>query len=766
MKKIAKRIVSILLICILSVTSVPIVTATTNSDWTLSGRCSYDSATDVYTLIPDRTYTSGVMQYNDSISSDFSLSLDYYTGNRAGGEDSRYGGDGFAVFYYCEELKKGDYWRPTSGYSVEIDTYCDDGFEKGQIHENHVAINSSTANHIAVAPIVEAEDDDWHNLNIIVRSGICTVYIDGTERISHETPTNNYDTLGIYCVTGAARNLHAVKNIEITTGADVSGEHFPDGYDFKEDSFYFGNYSDTALSKKYFTSLFDSANVEEIFRSNRNAGGLCCGFAYTTAAIYNNVPSANSIYKNRLPGNNIDENEKCENLRQILKRSFFHVDDKTISIDDYIKYNFVYQYSEDVMQQRMNTGFSSEIIQGYEFLYNENGIFNLYDLVKTVTSNNIGVIIWLDGLDVDGSVNPGCHTVLCVGVDENGIFIDDSNLREDHGFTDELGYLRINNDGTWVYEPYNGAYNSGNTGISYAMDYSKPYAILRTGNKVIADDHWINDETPGGSYIVGCEKLDAGKGLLYCNATNYQLNDIQTTEILDIGSGENSIEKTGKLYWVDENATIIITDIENEGMGAEFHRSSGDTIIDAVIPDGSSVTFGEEDTISIDAVVEEEYEIAYSYCSVDENYDSSVVQITLTGTANGDEVVASETEDGIQVTGLNDITVTYETPDGTAETKADVKDGSTVNITVNDDENTVETDWQDKEETETDEECKHSDANHDGICDACSEDFTKGCSCNCHGNAFMQFLHKIVSFLRKLFGMTQYQYCNCGKAHW
>lgn len=60
----------------------------------------------------------------------------------------------------------------------------------------------------------------------------------------------------------------------------------------------------------------------------------------------------------------------------------------------------------------------------------------------------------------------------------------------------------------------------------------------------------------------------------------------------------------------------------------------------------------------------------------------------------------------------------------------------------------------------------HSDANHDGICDACSEDFTKGCSCNCHGNAFMQFLHKIITFLRRLFGMTQYQYCGCGKAHW
>lgn len=46
------------------------------------------------------------------------------------------------------------------------------------------------------------------------------------------------------------------------------------------------------------------------------------------------------------------------------------------------------------------------------------------------------------------------------------------------------------------------------------------------------------------------------------------------------------------------------------------------------------------------------------------------------------------------------------------------------------------------------------------------ENTEKNCSCNCHSNAFMQFLHKIVSFLRKLFGMTQYQYCDCGKAHW
>ena len=60
----------------------------------------------------------------------------------------------------------------------------------------------------------------------------------------------------------------------------------------------------------------------------------------------------------------------------------------------------------------------------------------------------------------------------------------------------------------------------------------------------------------------------------------------------------------------------------------------------------------------------------------------------------------------------------------------------------------------------------HIDENHDGICDTCAEDFTKSCSCNCHGNSFMQFIHKIISFLYKIFGMNQYRYCDCGKAHW
>ena len=41
------------------------------------------------------------------------------------------------------------------------------------------------------------------------------------------------------------------------------------------------------------------------------------------------------------------------------------------------------------------------------------------------------------------------------------------------------------------------------------------------------------------------------------------------------------------------------------------------------------------------------------------------------------------------------------------------------------------------------------------------------CGCNCHSsNAFLKFFFDIITFLRQIFGMEQYRYCDCGAAHW
>lgn len=44
---------------------------------------------------------------------------------------------------------------------------------------------------------------------------------------------------------------------------------------------------------------------------------------------------------------------------------------------------------------------------------------------------------------------------------------------------------------------------------------------------------------------------------------------------------------------------------------------------------------------------------------------------------------------------------------------------------------------------------------------------TGHCSCSCHSeNAFLKFFFDLITFLRKLFGMDEYRYCECGAAHW
>ena len=62
----------------------------------------------------------------------------------------------------------------------------------------------------------------------------------------------------------------------------------------------------------------------------------------------------------------------------------------------------------------------------------------------------------------------------------------------------------------------------------------------------------------------------------------------------------------------------------------------------------------------------------------------------------------------------------------------------------------------------------HTDANGDQRCDRCNADLSPEatCTCNCHKGGILGFFFKIKVFFWKLFGLTQYRYCDCGKAHW
>lgn len=154
------------------------------------------------------------------------------------------------------------------------------------------------------------------------------------------------------------------------------------------------------------------------------------------------------------------------------------------------------------------------------------------------------------------------------------------------------------------------------------------------------------------------------------------------------------------------------------------------------------------------------------------NNKIEVCDIYIAATVDGDEKIFALPDNGkynIKIVGTDDGTMDYGICDLMNNKITEYTEIEDISLS----KDCVYTGALDISETETNYSlnldywvCKHPDNNHDGICDSCSEDFTKSCDCMCHSNAFLQFIHKIICFVYRIFGMNEYQFCDCGKAHW
>lgn len=499
---------------------------------------------------------------------------------------------------------------------------------------------------------------------------------------------------------------------------DASGPQFPAGYDPLLDKYGFTNPSQVVESKIYKTVYGTVKGVWLSFiHENNKAHGLCYGMASTTAALLQNRTAIKS-FSLLSPEMNLGNVEFITNIYDSSYSSCFNM-----SVLDFIKYGYVYQFATD----------------------RDSTINNLRNLYSSINANINGrgsavvISIW------HGTKNnrKHGHAILATGIKETNneyiIMIDDSNFFEqtELSISKDFSSWSYSVDNTFLSDGSAYNYNSSNGIIGYDIPGSVVYQLgILAGKKAKSSMNYLNDNK------------------LLVSSTSSLIENANLSEIFVTEKTDSDTNKLTKLYWIDEDIHAI--ELSAKENNSEITISDINSSVSVILDSNEHASFYVDDntTNKVSYTSEKNKNANISFTSVDDA--GEILTTTLTGTTNGDEVTATETEDGIQVTGLNDITVTYETPDGTAETKANVNDGSTVNITLNDDENTVKTDWT----------CKHFDENHDGICDACSEDFTKSCSCSCHGNSFIQFLFKIITFLRKLFGMEQYHYCDCGKAHW
>ena len=230
-----KRAGSLLLtfVMLLSLMVLP-TQAVSQSDISLKGDAYYDSSNGWYVLTQDKTWQAGALWFSQVRCNDnFSLELDYYTGH--GNHNDSYGGaDGICVAFYAKGGQAGADghglgFNGCGGYGVEIDTFYNS--EQGDTRNNHIAIIKGTVgNHLQKADATAfSEDYQWHHLKVENRRNVCTVYVDGKQVLQQTgvAPNGQYE-IGITAGTGAGKNLHAVRNIQLTEAVWANASQWAD----------------------------------------------------------------------------------------------------------------------------------------------------------------------------------------------------------------------------------------------------------------------------------------------------------------------------------------------------------------------------------------------------------------------------------------------------------------------------------------------------------------------------------------------------------
>ena len=435
----------------------------------------------------------------------------------------------------------------------------------------------------------------------------------------------------------------------VDTNDSKNSEVYPKGYDFYKDSYNFKNYG-KSISKKYFTTIYEDGPGTLLYRQKKDISthGLCFGMTYTTAAILNGMPSCSII---TTFDKGLFKYKYCDNIREIpfpnLMKSAFTVGNNVITLEDYIKYAFIYQ-------------FSSEVVASSDKTYGD--IQGLYDTVKQFTDDGkIGVTIGMIHIKLDSNGKPvldkkgkpitSGHRVLAVGYVGNDILIDDPNNKE------TMEKISIHNDGSWKYSgdwtSEKDGVNSDNSLILYQVDIHRPYQILLTGNATTASKIYNGESTNAETYIENMDELDADS-ILACVDGDDILFDTQNTVELkyDYGQTDES-PKSGSLYWVKDNSKFVASKINGQNNKIDL---AGDNVILSANVNNATNLIGEindsDSNLQFNGEIGDECTL--SYASI---LNDNETTIEVSGRIADDSVHINSTTNGLEVEGLSKGTI-------------------------------------------------------------------------------------------------------------
>lgn len=439
----------------------------------------------------------------------------------------------------------------------------------------------------------------------------------------------------------------------------------PTNYSFDDDSYSFENYTASLISEKYFTTMYGEGAGKLLYDEMKFSamGGLCFGYAYTTASILNGLPAYN-----RFENVGLFNTNNCTNLREIKKNSRVYIHDHYIKTRDFIKYAFIYQYSSSVQARRTR---------------NRNELGNLKKQIEErLKRDSIGVTIDLfHCVNKNGNwENDSGHTVLAVGIDGNDILIDDPNNIND------LERLTINNDGSWSYSGSwtSDGVNNSNSWFVYNTDYYRPYQVLLTGNVAAYDSEILDTTTESEEYYIeGMDILDSNNILLSVGGENYQIENENYVELLQVNSGNDlsSEDDDSRLYWIENDDKVSVNNIECNEM-EPVKVAKGDVLLGVESSGTSNYQFiidKEDCGINIETV--NDSNVTFSYNMI-ENGQDSVIYFSGQST---DGVIQSELKNNeISINGLENIVAVVKDEDGSIKKEVDIKNDDNVVLNIDD----------------------------------------------------------------------------------
>lgn len=498
-----------------------------------------------------------------------------------------------------------------------------------------------------------------------------------------------------------------------------------DGYNILEDSYKFTNQQDRKISRDKFIKVCGvlSGSIYH-WAVGQNTNGLCFGMAYTTANFWKKNPSTTNFGKS-----NIRLLDKSD-----LGVGFF----EEITLLDYIEYAQVAQAN-------------SLAVSGIE-----NVVKAVENYVKT---GNSPVIINLSG--------SGSHAVLAIGIDDEGILIDDPGIVEEKN--DEIK-IKYSNDGYWK---YSNTYNSENgSKISYT----------------IVNDYLYNDVLKGTE-----DSKNNYKGKIVASEGNIKFSNdsIENLEEILFSFGLDSNQNNRKIYRLEDLNAITLENIDNKNARIIMSNSNIGVSVDmpinskALIHD--SIEEYNEFLVNVSGVKNNELEIDFFA-----EKDEKIIEVKIIGVAATDEVTGKVDESEIKLNGFklanieilednclverknightkNEITLKYNESIGNISDiiyeAEEHKYNEIINdaTCVNNGSITLSCSCGDIY-TEVIPSTGHTFSNGNSKCSNCDFDRADSCDCKCHKTGIIS---KIIWFITNFFNklLKKNQVCDCGKVH-